>query len=144
MPLTEAQRADFSRLVNAHPVVLFMKGNPRVPACGFSATVVGILDKLLPRFHSVDILQAPHVREGMKEFSNWPTFPQLYVRREFVGGCDIVKELNASGELQTLLAGVAEGASAAGSESALSGAASDESTPAPAISATPAAVRALG
>ncbi|HSY25715.1 MAG TPA: Grx4 family monothiol glutaredoxin [Polyangiaceae bacterium] len=150
MPLTEAQRADFSRLVNAHPVVLFMKGNPRAPACGFSATVVGILDKLLPRFHTVDILQAPHVREGMKEYSNWPTFPQLYVGGEFVGGCDIVKELHASGELQTVLAGVAEAASAGVSEGVSSGAGAGEGPPpdgapveAPAIAATPGAVRAL-
>jgi monothiol glutaredoxin len=151
MPLTEAQRADFSRLVNAHPVVLFMKGNPRAPACGFSATVVGILDKLVPRFHTVDILQAPHVREGMKEYSNWPTFPQLYVRGEFVGGCDIVKELNASGELQTLLAGVAEATSLANDEGGPSEGLSAEGSSldggpvaAPSIAATPAAVRALG
>lgn len=160
MPLTEAQRADFSRLVNAHPVVLFMKGNPRVPACGFSATVVGILDKVVPKFHSVDILQAPHVREGMKEFSNWPTFPQLYVRGEFVGGCDIVKELYASGELQTLLGDLAvagaagqsgqAGQATEGVEGAADGAAADGARrdgvalTAPAIAVTPAAVRALG
>jgi monothiol glutaredoxin len=146
MALTEAQRADFSRLVNAHPVVLFMKGNPRAPACGFSATVVGILDKLVPRFHTVDILQAPHVREGMKEFSSWPTFPQLYVRGEFVGGCDIVKELYGTGELQTLLAGLAEapGANAAPDADAARGAPGEDAVvSAPAVAATPAAVRAL-
>ena len=148
MPLTEAQRADFSRLVNAHPIVLFMKGNPRVPACGFSATVVGILDKIVPKFHSVDILQAPHVREGMKEFSNWPTFPQLYVRGEFVGGCDIVKELYASGELKTLLGDLGAGgvqAGGAAAEGAAGETALDEGAPpALSIAATPAAVRALG
>ena len=103
MPLTEAQRADFSRLVNAHPVVLFMKGNRRFPACGFSATVVGILDKLTSGYDTVNILEDSQVREGMKEFSSWPTFPQLYVKGEFVGGSDIVREMFQSGELKPLL-----------------------------------------
>jgi monothiol glutaredoxin len=111
MPLTQSQRADFSRLVKAHPVLLFMKGNRQAPACGFSATVVGILNEFIPSFQTIDILQDPSMREGMKEFSSWPTFPQLYVRGEFVGGCDIVKEIYASGELQKLLG--AEGASEA-------------------------------
>ncbi len=103
MPLTDTQRADFDRLVHSKPVVLFMKGNRRFPACGFSATVIGILDKLTSGYETVNILEDSHVREGMKEFSSWPTFPQLYVKGEFVGGCDIVKELYASGELQKLL-----------------------------------------
>ena len=99
MPLTDRQRADFDRLVRSKPVVLFMKGNRHFPACGFSATVVGILDKLATGYETVNILEDPQVREGMKEFSSWPTFPQLYVKGEFVGGCDIVKEMYASGEL---------------------------------------------
>jgi monothiol glutaredoxin len=103
MPLTDRQRTDFDRLVHSKPVVLFMKGNRRFPACGFSATVVGILDKLVSGYETVNILEDPQVREGMKEFSSWPTFPQLYVKGEFVGGCDIVKEMYASGELQKLL-----------------------------------------
>jgi monothiol glutaredoxin len=105
MPLTDRQRADFDRLVHSKPVVLFMKGNRRFPACGFSATVVGILDKLTATagYDTVNILEDGQVREGMKEFSSWPTFPQLYVKGEFVGGCDIVKEMYASGELQKLL-----------------------------------------
>jgi monothiol glutaredoxin len=103
MPLTDRQRADFDRLVRSKPVVLFMKGNRRFPACGFSATVVGILDKLTSGYETVNILEDPEVRDGMKEFSSWPTFPQLYVEGEFVGGCDIVKEMYASGELQKLL-----------------------------------------
>jgi monothiol glutaredoxin len=103
MALTDRQRADFDRLVRSKPVVLFMKGNRRFPACGFSATVVGILDKLTSGYETVNILEDPEVREGMKEFSSWPTFPQLYVGGEFVGGCDIVKEMYASGELQKLL-----------------------------------------
>ena len=103
MPLTDRQRADFDRLVRSKPVLLFMKGNRRFPACGFSATVVGILDKLTSGYETVNILEDPQVRDGMKEFSSWPTFPQLYVEGEFVGGCDIVKEMYASGELQKLL-----------------------------------------
>ena len=103
MALTDRQRADFDRLVRSKPVLLFMKGNRRFPACGFSATVVGILDKLISGYETVNILEDPEVREGMKEFSSWPTFPQLYVGGDFVGGCDIVKEMYASGELQKLL-----------------------------------------
>lgn len=103
MPLSDRQRVEFETLVRSHPVVLFMKGNRRFPQCGFSATVVGILDGLTPTYHTVNILEEPAVREGMKEFSNWPTFPQLYVRGEFVGGCDIVKAMHTSGELGKLL-----------------------------------------
>jgi monothiol glutaredoxin len=103
MPLSEPQRAKLSGLVQSGPVVLFMKGNRRFPQCGFSATVVGILDQFLPKYETVNILQDAEVREGMKEFSSWPTFPQLYVKGEFVGGCDIVKDLHASGELAKLL-----------------------------------------
>jgi monothiol glutaredoxin len=80
-----------------------MKGDRRAPACGFSATVVGILEKLSAAYETVNVLEDPAVREGMKELSSWPTFPQLYVRGEFVGGCDIVKEMYASGELQRIL-----------------------------------------
>jgi monothiol glutaredoxin len=103
MPLTDRQRADFDQLVHSKPVVLFMKGNRRFPACGFSATVVGILDKLTSGYETVNILEDSQIREGMKEFSSWPTFPQLYVNGSFVGGCDIVKEMYASGELQKVL-----------------------------------------
>ena len=107
MPLTEQQRAGFDKLVHTNKVVLFMKGNRHFPQCGFSAAVVGILDRLTPGYETVDILRDPSVRDGMKEFSSWPTFPQLYVNGEFVGGCDIVKSMEASGELQKLL-GVVE------------------------------------
>ncbi len=103
MPLTDSQRQKFSELVRSDQVVLFMKGNRRFPQCGFSATVVGILDQLAPTYQTVNILQDAEVREGMKEFSSWPTFPQLYVKGEFVGGCDIVKDLFASGELHKLI-----------------------------------------
>ncbi len=84
-------------------VVLFMKGNKNVPACGFSAQVVGILKKLGVSFADVNILADPELRQGLKEFSNWPTFPQLYVDGKLVGGCDIVTSLHESGELQQLI-----------------------------------------
>jgi monothiol glutaredoxin len=103
MPLTDPQRADFDKLVRSDRIVLFMKGNRHFPACGFSATVVGILNELTPGYQTVNILEDQAVREGMKEFSSWPTFPQLYVNGQFVGGCDIVKSMYASGELQKLL-----------------------------------------
>jgi monothiol glutaredoxin len=103
MPLSAQQQADLDQLVRSKPVVLFMKGSRHFPQCGFSATVVGILDELTAGYATVDVLRDPAVREGMKEFSSWPTFPQLYVDGKFVGGCDIVKEMHASGELQALL-----------------------------------------
>jgi monothiol glutaredoxin len=102
MALADPQRADLDKLVRSHATVLFMKGNRHFPQCGFSAAVVGILEKVAPGYETVNILENPAVREGMKEFSNWPTFPQLYVNGEFVGGCDIVKAMYASGELQKL------------------------------------------
>ncbi|MDR2787498.1 MAG: Grx4 family monothiol glutaredoxin [Candidatus Accumulibacter sp.] len=94
--------------VTAHPVVLYMKGTPRVPMCGFSATAVQILRACnLPLFFSVDVLDEPDIREGIKIFSDWPTIPQLYVRGVFIGGCDIMREMYESGELQRLLEGLA-------------------------------------
>ena len=108
MPLTDRQRAEFDKLVRSHQTLLFMKGNRNFPQCGFSATVIGILNKVTSGYETVNILEDPAVREGMKEFSSWPTFPQLYVKGEFVGGCDIVKAMYASGELQKLFGGAAE------------------------------------
>jgi monothiol glutaredoxin len=94
--------------VTSHPVVLYMKGTPRLPMCGFSAAAVQILQACnLPLFFSVDVLEEPAVREGIKTFSDWPTIPQLYVRGEFIGGCDIMREMFESGELQRLLEGLA-------------------------------------
>ncbi|WP_276082607.1 Grx4 family monothiol glutaredoxin [Nannocystis punicea] len=103
MSLTEALRDRIQGLIAADGVVLFMKGTRFRPACGFSAGVVEVLDSLLPRWTSVDVLADAELREGIKEFSAWPTIPQLYVRGEFVGGADIVREMHASGELATLL-----------------------------------------
>ena len=94
--------------VTTNPVVLYMKGTPRAPMCGFSATAVQILQACnLPLFFSVNVLEEPEIRDGIKLFSNWPTIPQLYIRGEFVGGCDIMKEMYQSGELKTLLEGIA-------------------------------------
>ncbi|MBK7952452.1 MAG: Grx4 family monothiol glutaredoxin [Deltaproteobacteria bacterium] len=98
MSLDENVKREISELIGSNEVVLFMKGNRSQPQCGFSATVVGILDALLPEYATVDVLSAPHIREGIKAFSSWPTIPQLYVKGEFVGGCDIVQELYGSGE----------------------------------------------
>ena len=89
--------------VSSDDVVLFMKGNPTFPQCGFSAQVVQVLNYLGVDFKSVDVLQDPELRLGLKEYSSWPTIPQLYVKGEFVGGCDIVREMFQSGELQQLL-----------------------------------------
>jgi monothiol glutaredoxin len=105
MSLSEATRAKLAKLIESDRVVLFMKGDRSYPQCGFSARVVQILDSLLPKYTTVDVLRAPDVREGIKEFSSWPTIPQLYVDGEFLGGCDIVSELYASGELQQKLEG---------------------------------------
>ena len=92
--------------VTGHSVVLYMKGSPSFPQCGFSANAVRILNALgVNDFFSVDILQDPEIRQGIKDYANWPTIPQLYVNGEFVGGSDIMTEMYQSGELKTLLAG---------------------------------------
>jgi monothiol glutaredoxin len=84
--------------------MLFMKGTPMFPQCGFSARVIQILKHAGVPFKTVNVLEDPEIRDGIKAFSNWPTIPQLYVKGEFIGGCDIVTEMYQSGELQTLLA----------------------------------------
>ena len=84
------------------PVVLFMKGTPMFPQCGFSAAVVQALSNLGVKFKGIDVLTDPSLREGVKQYANWPTIPQLYVKGEFVGGCDIVREMYETGELQQL------------------------------------------
>lgn len=96
-------RERIQRVIDENEVVLFMKGTPEAPRCGFSATVVQILGSVGASFASVDVLSDPAVRDGIKEFSDWPTIPQLYVKKEFVGGADIVKELYGSGELEEKL-----------------------------------------
>jgi monothiol glutaredoxin len=103
MPLDDTLRSRFDDLVKTNRVVLFMKGTRRAPACGFSAQVINILDELVPAYETVDVLASTEVRDGIKEYSQWPTIPQLYVEGRFVGGCDIVKEMHAAGELGKLL-----------------------------------------
>ncbi|TAL31420.1 Grx4 family monothiol glutaredoxin [Phenylobacterium sp.] len=93
-----------AKSVSEHDVILFMKGVPEQPQCGFSAVTVQILDHLGVDFVGVNVLQNDQLREGIKTFSDWPTIPQLYVKGEFVGGCDIVREMFQSGELKTMLA----------------------------------------
>ena len=89
--------------IDGNPVFLYMKGTPMFPQCGFSARVVQILSHLGVPFQSANVLEEQELREGIKEFSQWPTIPQLYVKGEFVGGCDIISEMFQSGELETLL-----------------------------------------
>ncbi len=103
MALSESLRKQISDLVVTNRVVLFMKGTRQMPQCGFSAQVVQILDELVPSYETVDVVRSPEIRDGVKEFSEWPTIPQLYVDGKFIGGCDIVREMNASGELQKLI-----------------------------------------
>ena len=90
--------------VTKHPVVLYMKGSPEFPQCGFSANVVGILRACgVDDFYSVNVLEDPEIRQGIKQYANWPTIPQLYVNGEFVGGSDILREMYESGELKKVL-----------------------------------------
>jgi monothiol glutaredoxin len=92
-----------AQAVAENPVIVFMKGEPDQPRCGFSAAVVQILDHLGVEYVGVDVLQSEPLRQGIKAFSDWPTIPQLYVKGEFVGGCDIVREMFSNGELQAML-----------------------------------------
>lgn len=96
---------DIKAQVEANPVMLFMKGTPQFPQCGFSSVVVQILDHLGVEFQSANVLESDDLRNGIKEFSDWPTIPQLYVKGEFVGGCDIVREMFENGELRPFLEG---------------------------------------
>jgi monothiol glutaredoxin len=109
--MTEAPQARIAELVQGSDVLLFMKGSPLFPQCGFSSRAVAILQHLGVEFDSVDVLQDQEVRQGIKAFSDWPTIPQLYVKGEFVGGSDIMMEMYESGELSQLLA--AQGATPA-------------------------------
>ena len=100
---TDPARAFIEQTLENHPVVLFMKGVPDAPKCGFSSVVVQILDHLGVDFVGVDVLQDQALRDGVKVFTDWPTIPQLYVNKEFIGGADIVREMFGSGELKALL-----------------------------------------
>ena len=87
--------------IEENPVIIYMKGTPDMPQCGFSAAVVGVLNQIGVEFMSSNVLQDDKIREGIKEFSDWPTIPQLYVKKEFVGGCDIIREMYENGELKS-------------------------------------------
>ena len=90
-------------IIDNNEVLLFMKGTPVMPQCGFSAAVVGVLSHMGIKYNTVNVLEDAEIREGIKEFSDWPTIPQLYVKKEFVGGCDIIREMHENGELSDYL-----------------------------------------
>jgi monothiol glutaredoxin len=137
--LPEQVRQQITELVTTNEVVLFMKGNRHFPQCGFSAQVVQILNGHLSKYQTVNVLQDPAIRDGIKQFSSWPTIPQLYVKGEFVGGCDIIKEMQSSGELAKLLVDTAQAKGAAGA----AGKTAASEVKAPAIKMTAEAVAAL-
>ena len=101
--MTSPTEARIQRDITENPIMLYMKGNPQFPQCGFSSRVVQILNHLGVKYNSANVLDDPELRDGIKQFSQWPTIPQLYVAGEFVGGCDIVTEMFQSGELESLL-----------------------------------------
>jgi monothiol glutaredoxin len=103
--MTDDLKTRITETISSNRIMLFMKGNPSMPQCGFSAAVVGILKEVGVPFGSYNILADQELREGLKEYSSWPTYPQLYVDGQLVGGCDIVREMHAKGELAALLKG---------------------------------------
>ncbi len=96
-------KKDIQKLINSNDVCLFMKGTPDSPQCGFSMTVTNVLKYLNVKFQSVNVLEDQNLRQGIKDFSDWPTIPQLYIKGEFIGGCDIVKDMFEKGELKKIL-----------------------------------------
>jgi monothiol glutaredoxin len=100
---TQSPSPAIEDVIKNNDVVLFMKGNKKIPQCGFSATVVQILERCGVDFKDINVLADPALRDGIKQYSNWPTIPQLYIKGEFMGGCDIAREMYESGELQALL-----------------------------------------
>ena len=101
--LDDTTRERIQTEVDANDVLLFMKGTPVFPQCGFSAAVIQVLSHLQVKFNSINVLEDPDIRDGIKQYSDWPTIPQLYVKGEFVGGCDIIREMYETGELKTFL-----------------------------------------
>jgi monothiol glutaredoxin len=100
MPITDRIRSE----VESHPIVLFMKGTPQFPMCGFSSRVVQALKACGAEFHAVNVLEEPEIRANLPRYSNWPTFPQLFIHGELIGGCDIAVELHEKGELARMVA----------------------------------------
>jgi len=101
--MNENTKSEIELEISKNDIVLFMKGTPVFPQCGFSAATVGILNHLGVKFSSINVLEDDDIRQGIKEYADWPTIPQLYVKGEFVGGCDIVREMYESGELTDLI-----------------------------------------
>ena len=101
--MSDEVQAQIQEMIDNNPVVLFMKGNASMPQCGFSARTIEALDSLGVPYETVDVLSDPNIRQGIKDFSNWPTIPQLYVNKEFIGGCDIVTQMHGTGELHQLM-----------------------------------------
>lgn len=101
--MTAPAQDRIQKTVSDNDVVLYMKGTPTFPQCGFSSTVVQILDYLGAEYHSVNVLDDADIRQGIKDFNNWPTIPQIFVKGEFIGGCDILREMFETGELKTFL-----------------------------------------
>ncbi len=96
-------KLELKKIIDSNNVCLFMKGVPEAPQCGFSMTVANILKNLNVDFKGINVLEDESIREGIKEYSDWPTIPQLYIKKEFIGGCDIIKEMNENGELKKIL-----------------------------------------
>jgi monothiol glutaredoxin len=106
--LKEERMADdamsrIQKLIDAHKILIFMKGTPTMPMCGFSAATIDVFNQLGVKYDTVNVLDDPELREGIKAYSNWPTIPQVYVSGKFIGGCDIVREMHANGELEPLV-----------------------------------------
>ena len=101
--MNEIVKEKINNIVKENQVCLFMKGTPEVPQCGFSLAVSNVLKHLEVNFKGINVLEDNNIREGIKEYSDWPTIPQLYIKKQFVGGCDIVKEMFEKGELQKIL-----------------------------------------
>jgi monothiol glutaredoxin len=95
--------AQIEATVKKHPILIYMKGTPTFPMCGFSAATIQIFDSLGVSYETVDVLEDPAIREGIKRYSNWPTIPQVYINGEFIGGCDIIREMYTNGELEPLV-----------------------------------------
>ncbi|MCS6926382.1 MAG: Grx4 family monothiol glutaredoxin [Candidatus Binatia bacterium] len=101
--MTDDILAQIDEQVKKHPILIYMKGTPSFPMCGFSAATIQVFDSLGVPYETVDVLENPAIREGIKRYSNWPTIPQVYINGEFIGGCDIIREMHAKGELEPLV-----------------------------------------
>lgn len=101
--MADSVQAHIDETVKNNKVLIYMKGNPTFPMCGFSAATIQIFDSLGVPYETVDVLQNPAIRDGIKRYSNWPTIPQIYVNGEFIGGCDIIQEMHSRGELEPLV-----------------------------------------